>query len=46
MVVMLRIGRIIPSIGEPPTPLSSDSDLELSCHLWAHLLAYRLGIKV
>ena len=26
-------GRIIPSIGEPPTPLSFDSALELSCHL-------------
>ena len=26
-------GRIIPTIGEPPSPLSFDSDLELSCHL-------------
>ena len=26
-------GRIIPAIGEPPTPPSFDSALELSCHL-------------
>ena len=26
-------GRIIPTIGEPPTPSSFDSALELSCHL-------------
>ena len=30
---MLMSGRIIPTIGEPPTPLSFDSALELSCHL-------------
>ena len=30
---MLMSGRIIPAIGEPPTPLSFDSALELSCHL-------------
>ena len=39
-------GRIIPTIGEPPTPPSFDSALELSCHLCVCLLAYRLGIKV
>ena len=26
-------GRIIPTIGEPSTPLSFDSALELSCHM-------------
>ena len=31
---MLLSGRIFPTIGEPPTPLSFDSDLELSCHFW------------
>ena len=36
---MLMSGRIIPSTGEPPTPLSFDSDLELSCHLWVCHLA-------
>ena len=30
---MLMSGEIIPTIGEPPTPLSFDSALELSCHL-------------
>ena len=30
---MLLSGRIIPTIGEPPTPLPFDSVLELSCHL-------------
>ena len=30
---MLMSGRIIPTIGEPPTPLSFDSVLEWSCHL-------------
>ena len=30
---MLMSGRIILTIGEPPTPLSFDSALELSCHL-------------
>ena len=30
---MLMSGRIIPTIGEPPTPPSFDSALELSCHL-------------
>ena len=30
---MLMSGRIIPTTGEPPTPLSFDSALELSCHL-------------
>ena len=30
---MLLSGRIIPTIGEPPTPLSFDSVLEWSCHL-------------
>ena len=43
---MLMSGRIIPIIGEPPTPPSFDSALELSCQLWVCLLAYRLGIKV
>ena len=43
---MLMSGRIIPTNGEPPTPLSFDSDLELSCHFWVCHLAYRLGIKV
>ena len=43
---MLMNGRIIPAIGKPPTPLSFDSALELSCHLWVDLLVYRLGIKV
>ena len=43
---MLISERIIPAIGEPPTLPSFDSDLELSCHLWVCLLAYRLGIKV
>ena len=39
-------GRIITTIGEPPTPPPFDSILELSCHLWVCHLAYRLGIKV
>ena len=39
-------GRIIPAIGEPPTPPSFDSAFELSCYLWVCLLVYRLGIKV
>ena len=43
---MLMSGRIITTIGEPPTPPSFDSDLELSCHPWVCLLAYSLGIKV
>ena len=30
---MLTSGRIIPTIGEPPTPWSFDNALELSCHL-------------
>ena len=30
---MLMTGRIIPTIGEPSTPLSFDSALELSCHM-------------
>ena len=30
---MLMSGRIIPTIGEPSTPLSFDSALELSCHM-------------
>ena len=30
---MLMSKRIIPAIGEPPTPSSFDSVLELSCHL-------------
>ena len=46
VIHMLVSGRIIPAIGEPPTPPSFDSALELSCHLWVCLLAYRLGIKV
>jgi len=41
---MLMSERIIPAIGEPPTPPSFA--LELSCHLWVCLLVYRLGIKV
>ena len=43
---MLMSERIIPAIGEPPTPSSFDSVLELSCHLWVCLLTYRLGVKV
>ena len=43
---MLMRGRIIPTIGESLTPPSFDGALELSCHLWVCLLAYRLGIKV
>ena len=43
---MLMSGRIIPAFGELPTPPSIDRALELSCHLWVCLLAYRLGIKV
>ena len=43
---MLMSGRIISTIGEPPTPLSLDSAWELSCHLWVCHLAYRWGIKV
>ena len=43
---MLKSGRNIPTFGEPPTPLSFDSALELFYHLWVCLLAYRLGIKV
>ena len=42
---MLMSGRIIPTIGESPTPPSFDLALELSCHLWVCLLVYRLGIK-
>ena len=42
---MLMSGRIIPAIGEPPTPPSFDHALELSCHLWVCLLDYRLGNK-
>ena len=38
---MLMSGRIISTIGKPPTPLSLDSDLKLSCHLWVCHLAYR-----
>ena len=38
--------RIIPTIGEPPTPRSFDSDLELSWYLWVCHLACRLRIKV
>ena len=30
---MLMSGRIIPTVGEPSTPLSFDSALELSCHM-------------
>ena len=30
---MLMSGKIIPTIGEPPTPLTLGSALELSCHL-------------
>ena len=43
---MLMSGRIVPTTEEPPTPPSSDSALELFCHIWVCLLAYRLGIKV
>ena len=35
-----------PSHWGTPTPPSFDPALELSCHLWVCLLAYRLGIKV
>ena len=42
---MLMSERIIPAIGEPPTPPSFDRALELSCHLWVCLLVYRLEIK-
>ena len=35
-----------PTHGEALTPLSFDSDLELSCHLWLCHLVYRLVIKV
>ena len=41
---MLMSGRIIPAIGEPPTPPSGDRALELFCHLWVCLLVYRLGL--
>ena len=30
---MLMSGKIITTIGKPPTPLTLDSALELSCHL-------------
>ena len=30
---MLMSGRIIPTVGEAPTPLSFDSALELSCYM-------------
>ena len=43
---MLMSERIILAIGEPPTPPSFDSALELSCHLCVCVLAYRLEIKV
>ena len=43
---MLMSGRVIPAIGEPPTPPSADRALELFCQLWVCLLAYSLGIKV
>ena len=36
---MLMSGRIIPTIGEPPTPWSFDTALELSCCLWVCHLA-------
>ena len=42
---MLMSGRVIPTIGEPPTP-SFDSVLELSWHLCVCHLACRLRIKV
>ena len=42
---MLMSERIILATGEPPTPPSFDSALEVSCHLVC-LLAYRLEIKV
>ena len=38
----LRSGRIIPTIGESPTPQSFDSVLELSRHLW---VSFSLQIK-
>ena len=41
---MLMSGRIVPTIGKPPTLPSFDSAFELFCHLWVCLLAYRLGI--
>ena len=43
---MLMSGRVIPTIGETPTPLSFDSGLKLSFYLWVYHLACRLGIKV
>ena len=43
---MLKSGMIIPDIGEAATPPTTDHALELSCHFWVCLLAYRLGIKV
>ena len=43
---MLVSEKIIPTIGEAPTPLSFDSDLEPFCYLRVCLLAYRLGVKV
>ena len=46
LIHMLMSGRIIPATGEPPIPPSVDSALELFCHLWVCLLAYRSGIKV
>ena len=39
---MLMSGRIIPTIGEPPTA-SFDSDLELSCHLWVCYFSLQIG---
>ena len=46
LIHMLMSGKIIPAIGEPPTPLSFDSASELLSHLWVRLLVYRLEIKV
>ena len=42
---MLMSERIIPTTGEPPTPLTFDSALELSCHLGVSL-SLQMGIKV
>ena len=39
-------GRIIPTIGEPPTPGSFDSDLELFWHLWVYHFVCRLRLRV
>ena len=43
---ILMSGRITPTIGEPPTPWSFHSTLELLRHLWVCHLAWRLRIKV